>query len=59
MKNPIAYWEEQIARCEAILKVDPYNEGVAIDLAYAKDKLRFAWEDDELDSAGLPHPWGY
>lgn len=58
----IQFWQGRIEE----LKVEEQNCDdpdrlcdIGQDLAYAKEQLAFAWQDDELDSQGLPHPWGY
>lgn len=62
MSNGVAFWESEVERLSS-MDVSKMSEDELIDhgieLAEAKDQLNFAWQDDELDSQGLPHPWGF
>ena len=58
--NRIDYWTEEIERLEKELeeaKANNASEEALIDLSInleeAKEKLNFAWQDDELEEMGL------
>ncbi len=56
------YWQarvQELKEMEANASTPDELADIAQDLAYAEEQLNFAWQDDELDSQGLPHPWGY
>lgn len=42
--------EEMLKEAEERLAQDPHNEGLQEDIAELRDRVRFAWDDDEYDS---------
>ncbi len=58
----IDFWQN---RLNDLRKVDRSKlsdeelEDLGMELHEAEANLNYAWQDDELDSLGLPHPWGY
>lgn len=57
--NRIEYWEEKVKYYQSIIDSGKYDDYDVIGLQEAKDQLNYAWQDDELDERGLPHPWGW
>ena len=48
---------------DRLMEIGAYDDEVAEDFALREaeleERINFAWQDDELDSLGLPHPWGF
>ena len=41
--------EERLAELQAELAEHPDNEDIAIEIAEVKDRINFAWQDDEYE----------
>ena len=41
--------EQQLAEAQERLAQDPYDEDLANEVAELKDRINFAWQDDEYD----------
>lgn len=41
--------EQELERLKKLQADDPYNDDIAIEIAELKDRINFAWQDDEAE----------
>lgn len=44
--------EQELERLKKLQVDDPYNDDIAIEIAELKDRINFAWQDDEAEMEG-------
>lgn len=44
--------EQELERLKKLQADDPYNDDIAIEIAELKDRINFAWQDDEAEMEG-------
>lgn len=44
--------EQELEQLKKLQADDPYNDDIAIEIAELKDRINFAWQDDEAEMEG-------
>lgn len=44
--------EQELEQLKKLQVDDPYNDDIAIEIAELKDRINFAWQDDEAEMEG-------
>ena len=44
--------EQELEQLKKLQADDPYNDDIAIKIAELKDRINFAWQDDEAEMEG-------
>lgn len=44
--------EQELERLKKLQADDPYNDDIAIEIAELKDRINFAWQDNEAEMEG-------